>query len=329
MTRGAKLKKILYHLFSPFKIRKQRKKPVNPTKILVIRQDNRIGNLILITPFLEKCADCFPSAKIDVVVGGFFGDVIRNNPRINKLLIYDQLKFIRYPWLFLIFIAKLRKTGYNIVFDMKSALSFNNMMLTLLAGAAYRVGFSNEISHYYYDISKTVDTSIYEAENLTKLLDSWSDARTLPPILYVPKEESITQAAKTLQKLALPIGKIIGIHTGGRGSKRIPLDDFMALGKRLQQKQLPVLFFFGPDETTDMLSFKEAGFICINPKKVEEFGGYLPHLALFISCDTGPMHMAAGAGISTYSIFVNSSPNRYAPRGEKFKVVQSIAEIEF
>jgi ADP-heptose:LPS heptosyltransferase len=323
------LKKSLFLslLFRPFKIKRPRIRPEKPSKILVIRQDNRIGNLILLTPFLKKCSDCFSGATIDVVVGGFFGETIRNNPGINTLHTYNQLKFIRYPWLFINFIFKLRRLHYDIVFDMKTDLSFNNTMVTLLCGAKYRAGFSSTISQDYYDMSVPINYALYEAENLIALLNAWTTSNALPPILYIPQKDATERAAKILQDFKLPLGRIIAIHTGGRGAKRIPLDDFLSLGKRLQEEKRSVLFIFGPDELEYMSRFKTSGFICINPKRVEDFGGFLPHLLHFISCDTGPMHMAAGAGVNTHSIFVNSSPERYAPRGEKHKVVRNISDI--
>ncbi|MBL8029084.1 MAG: glycosyltransferase family 9 protein [Fibrobacteres bacterium] len=319
--------RLLDLLFHPFRISATRKLPDNPERILVIRQDNRIGNLILITPFLKMCRELFPNSKIDVVVGGFFGEVIRNNPCINSLHIYNQLKFIRFPWLFLLFIFRLRRSRYNIVFDMKSDLSFNNIMLTLLCGAKFRIGFRNEISKEYYDMTIPINYALYEAEILTTLLTPWKPAGKTPSITYIPKKEAVEKALKVLRNNNLPSGKTVGIHTGGRGAKRIALSDFLSLGQRLIADQHPVIFFFGPDELSYMLQFKEAGFICICPKRVEDFGGFLPHMSHFISCDTGPMHMAAGAGVSTYSIFVNSSPERYAPRGDKHKIIRSVREI--
>lgn len=314
-------------LFRPWKRKTARPLPAEPSRILIVRQDNRIGNLILITPFLELCRRRFPTAKIEVVVGGFFGEVLRNNPNIDSLHVYDQLRFIRNPWLFPLFFWKLRRAHFDVVFDMKPVLSFNNLMVTLLSGATTRIGFSHAVSDDYFDAHFAVESGQYEAYILAVLLKPWNVTGPLPPIRYIPSKQSTLAAGVQMEGWKLPAGQTVAIHTGGRGRKRVSLDDFLSLGRRLKEAGKPVLFFFGPDEAQDMAHFEAQGFVCVKPKTVEHFGGFLPHLSLFVSCDTGPMHLAAGAGVQTCSIFINSSPERYAPRGEHNRVVKQLSEL--
>jgi ADP-heptose:LPS heptosyltransferase len=301
--------------------KKARPLPKSPEKILVVRQDNRIGNLILITPFLELCRRQFPQATIDIVVGGSFGSLLSNNPNIDSILVYNQLKFIRNPWLFPFFLFCLKRKRYDIVFDMKNALSFNNIMITLLSGARTRVGFKHEASDVFFDYSVPSINTEYVAHDLVSLLLPWRTTKHIPQILYIPVSTAVANAASSLTQTGLPAKKTVAIHTGGRGSKRLSLDVFASIGKTLTNRNIPVLFFFGPDEKDDMPVFRNNGFNCLCPKSVEEFGGYLPHLIHFISCDTGPLHMAAGANVPTISIFINTSAVQYAPRGDIHKTV--------
>ena len=43
----------------------------------------------------------------------------------------------------------------------------------------------------------------------------------------------------------------------------------------------------------------------------------LARAKLFVSGDTGPLHFAAGLGVSTISLFGPTSPNRWSPFGPK------------
>lgn len=116
--------KLFKALFFLFRVRPGIAFPERVERILVIRQDNRIGNLILITPLLTLIKQKWPQGRLDVVVGGSFGSVIANHPDIHQIRIYDQLRFIRMPWRFFLFLRSLRKAKYDIVFDLKSAFSF-------------------------------------------------------------------------------------------------------------------------------------------------------------------------------------------------------------
>jgi len=307
-------------LFFAFKKRGPSAPPETPARVLVIRQDNRIGNLILITPFLSLVKSRWPGVRLDVVVGGFFGEVISNNPNIDNLLVYNQLAFIRMPWKFPFFILKLRRNRYDLVFDLKAVFSFNNMMMTILSGGAFRAGFRNALSSGFFHYEAELPSAdLYEAEYIASLFRRFSEFKVLPPIRYIPRAEWVEHAKSWLNAKGLPQEGLVGIHTGGRGKKKLDLGRFLDLGRKLKEDGCALLFFCGPDEQSDGESVRQAGFVCAAPDSANAFGGFLPCLKLFISCDTGPMHMAAGAGVRTVSFFTTTAMNRFSPRGEGSK----------
>jgi len=48
----------------------------------------------------------------------------------------------------------------------------------------------------------------------------------------------------------------------------------------------------------------------------------LKRARLFISGDTGPLHLAAGLGVPTIALFGPSSPQQWAPLGEQHRALQ-------
>jgi ADP-heptose:LPS heptosyltransferase len=313
------MKPLLFRaLFFPFRKKGPLPLPENPGRVLVIRQDNRIGNLILITPFLSLIKKRWPGARLDVVAGGFFGEVISNNPEIDCLLIYNQLAFIRMPWKFPLFILKLRRNRYDMVFDLKAVFSFNNMMMTVLSGAAFRAGFKNFLSNAFFHYEAELPPpETYEAEYLAAIFRRFLDFGALPPIQYLPKDKWVEEAKSWLEGKGLPHQGLIGIHTGGRGNKKLDITLLLGLGRKLKADGRDLLFFCGPDEKGDKALVEKEGFACALPESVNAFGGFLPYLKLFISGDTGPMHMAAGAGIATVSFFTTTALDRFGPRGPR------------
>lgn len=305
-------------LFSGFRKKEALPLPKNPKRILIIRQDNRIGNLIFSTPFLALVKKKWPSAQVDLLVGRLFPELLSGNPDIDNIIVYNQLACIRMPWKFFFLLRRLRKQKYDIVFDLKALFSFNNMMMTVLSGAAFRVGFHNDLADDFFHLAKKgTESSTYEPWIIASLLEPFMDIQPIPLIRYIPSSENKLEAQRQLDKLGLTNKSPVGIHTGGRGQKKLNLTLFLELAGQLTAKRLPVLFFVGPDEKEEYAQIVSAGFHCIAPVGVNDFGGFLPYLKVFVSCDTGPMHMAAGAGIATISLFTSSSIERYAPRGEK------------
>jgi len=93
-------------------------------RILAIRIDNRLGNLLLITPFLRRVRLSFPDAKIDLLVSRAFAEVLEGNPSIDRRIIADKADFIRRPWRFLHFIRDMRGNRYDLAIDLSSSHTF-------------------------------------------------------------------------------------------------------------------------------------------------------------------------------------------------------------
>ncbi|GAK90617.1 possible heptosyltransferase [Nonlabens ulvanivorans] len=51
----------------------------NIKRVLIVRTNHRLGNLVLITPLVQEVIRTFPNAKIDLIVQGFLGPVIFEN----------------------------------------------------------------------------------------------------------------------------------------------------------------------------------------------------------------------------------------------------------
>jgi lipopolysaccharide heptosyltransferase II len=81
-----------------------------PTKILIIRLSS-IGDIIITTPLVRAVRQKFPEAQIDFVIKKQFAGLMKHNPHIDHLLIFDKEKGIS-PLK-----QKIAQTGYDLVVD--------------------------------------------------------------------------------------------------------------------------------------------------------------------------------------------------------------------
>jgi heptosyltransferase-2 len=265
---------------------------------------------------------------VDLLKGRLFSELLTGNPNLDRIVVYNQLACIRMPWKFFTLIYRLRKERYDIVFDLKPSFSFNNMMMTVLSGARFRVGFRNPLSSAFFHLEADLpDVHTYEPKFIAALLSSFMDIEPVPSILYTPSPSDVLDAKRQLAGCGMTDLQPVGIHIGGRGNKKLDLTCFIALARRLKEKETPVIFFIGPDEKRESAAIKREGFVCFAPKTAGLFGGFLPHLRAFVSCDTGPMHMAAGAGVKTVSVFLTTSVERFAPKGDKSRNLMATKEM--
>jgi len=118
---------------------------------------------------------------------------------------------------------------------------------------------------------------------------------------------------------------VVGIHIGGRGRKRWPVERFASLaGKLIEGHDAKVVIFWGPGEKAQLEAIPEdrsRGLYLAPALGVRQLASHIQRCAVFISGDTGPMHLALALGTPTVAIFRQSNYERYGQRGDLNRVV--------
>ena len=133
-------------------------------------------------------------------------------------------------------------------------------------------------------------------------------------------------AARLLDQRTSPI---VGVHTsGGRAIKQWPPERFRELARRLIDERDATIVLTGGDSDRELVRAVKAD---LPPSRVVDLCGTLDltvlaavieRLDLFVTGDTGPMHVAHAVGTPTVSIFGPSDPIRYARRDPQHRVVR-------
>ena len=147
-----------------------------------------------------------------------------------------------------------------------------------------------------------------------------------PHPLEVP-EETIAKVDVFFQENPdLPAKPIAVINPGaGFPTKLWKLDRFAKLADRIASEQgLNILLAWGPGEKemAEQIAGSMTEKSWIAPRtSIRESIALFRHAALMISCDSGPLHLCAGMGIPTVSIFGPTDPGRNGPYGPNHQVV--------
>ena len=299
--------------------------PDKVEKVLVVRQDERLGNLILITPFLENLKKIYPDATVDVVAPAVFSDIVRYHPAVNRIFEVKKREFIRNPAAFLKLILQLRRENFDIAFDLShlDSVSVNSILYTLFSASRFSVGFDRGKESGFLDLSIPAPNRVeYEAYSFLRLLEPFSSSvNQIPPRVYIDDRSRIS-AKKFFDENKLE-AKIIGLHIGGRGRKRVPAGFWEKLLVRFPE--LPKVVFWGKTEEKDVEYLKKRNipntyFFPLSP--VLTVGAALGKLSVFVSCDTGIMHLAGCIQpLHQIGIFVSSDAARFSPRKQNFVAI--------
>jgi len=160
-------------------------------KILVI-QTASIGDVILITPVIEKLHRFYPEASLDLLVKSGMESLFLNHPHLHKVITWNK-NHGKYRNFFNIF-GKIRKEKYDVVITVQRFALTG--FLAAFSGAKIRIGFSkNPFSMFFTtSIPHVFREGMHEVERNLMLTTSLTDASMVRPRLY----PTATDHAKTV-----------------------------------------------------------------------------------------------------------------------------------
>jgi len=305
--------------------------PDSVSRVLVVRQDSRLGNLVLMTPFLEGLRDAFPTAKIECLVSGGFESVLQPNPHIDGVIVFDKKRARINPLWYVRFVRSLRGNSYDVAVDVSDGfhLSFNNALLTALSGARFRVGYDREDAMSFENLLvPKPPRETHMADALMGLARFMSSRVGDYSMQYYLVDDDRDFADNWLRERKIVSGQPFAlIHPGGRGLKQWGANKFAELIDRLKQTyEISIVVVEGPSEKDIVHAINTSCNTTIEVLRGVSIGcmaAVIGRCSLFISNDTGPMHVASALKKPTIGIFTSSDYRVYGPRGEFGRTVVS------
>lgn len=140
-------------------------------RILII-QTAFIGDLILTTPLIRGLKILFPDADIDAVVRPGAAPVLKNNPHVNQVLLFDKKgnKWKSFSEM----VQRLRHNSYEIAIIPHRSVTSG--MLAFRSRIRERIGFKNRLSTLLLTKSICLTRSGSEIRRNLNLLKAFTDA---------------------------------------------------------------------------------------------------------------------------------------------------------
>ncbi|RJP29701.1 MAG: lipopolysaccharide heptosyltransferase II [Candidatus Omnitrophota bacterium] len=300
-------------------------------RILIVRTD-RIGDVVLSTPVIKNLRNRFPSAYIAMVVSPQAKEIIDNNPYLDEVILYDKDKEHKGWQQSMEFAGLLAKKKFDIAIILHPT---NRMhLLTFLAKIPVRVGYDKKMG---FLLSKKIKHTKqlgqkHELEyNLDLLKAIGINAEDKELIFNIRPEVEIWARHKLMNLGVKDNEKVIAIHPSASCPSKIwPHERFAQLADKLIEKySFKVLIVAAAkDNYLAEKVMKEMYNEAINlsgETSVSQLAAILKRSVLFISNDSGPVHVASAVNTPVISIFGRNqaglSPKRWAPVGKKDKVL--------
>ena len=119
---------------------------------------------------------------------------------------------------------------------------------------------------------------------------------------------------------------LVGMHIGGRGGKRWQIKDFQKLADWITDSfGAKVMFLWGPEEKEAIKRLHAASndHIVAELFSLPVLTALIKRCNLFISPDTGAMHLSVAVGTPTLALFLDSDPIKFGPKGKMHRTLRA------
>jgi len=311
----------------------------NGVKGILVTKYFGMGSILLSVPLFRALRRLYPGVRI-----GFL--TFSDNRELCEILHQADCYYFLRKGNMVVFISDLlkalqniRRDGYDMVVDMEFFSNFS-MIVSVLSGAGERVGYFARrpgregllTKPVYFNQRSHVTQVFLSLSRIDPFLSPAAGDGDHPELLS-PREEDRRDAASLLSEIGLDgfsNKPIVAINVNASElclERRWPGEYFISLSEKLLRETQAVLVFIGG--RADHV-YVEGIVSCLRGMeqwraRVHNISGrlslgeliaFLQRCALFVTNDSGPLHIAVSTGTRTASFFGPETPSLYGPRGD-------------
>ncbi len=314
------------------------------SKILILKF-SALGDIVHSLPVAATLRKSLPGSHIVWMVEERFQDLLLDNPDIDEIIPLrtkvwrknwnsQSLREIRDT------IKILRQHNFDLTLDLHGLIKSG--IIARLSGAPNRTGFHSKNCKEKISALFTNQKTPYIAGGLhvvdmylTLLQTALGEIKVTKHFpLPIPEEIDKKSAHFFNTNSGLAERPVIGINPGaGFATKQWELDRFANLADRISAELgYSILLTWGPGEESKVQqisnTMKQKSWIA-PPTTILESIALYKRMALLVSCDSGPLHLAAALGVPTVSIFGPTDPARNGAYGENHETVYKVLSCSF
>ncbi len=303
-------------------------------KRILVRAPSWIGDAVMCLPAIAALKQTYPNAGITVLTRGRAVPVFENNPAVAEVVEYDAHGAHRGVTGRLRLRKEIKARGFDMAVLFQNA--FDAAFLSFISGIPSITGYARDLRSRLLTRPVAVTAEIKKRHqvfyylNIVKELGGPAAEGSTPPtpVIYL-KEDEIRWAGEFFKQHGIEKDVVIGAAPGASygPAKRWPAALFAEALRRLSGEYDAVPVIFGGAD--DAEACKDAARLV--PGRVLNLAGkttlrqcmaFLARLKVFITNDSGLMHVAAALGVPTVAVFGSTDPALTGPAGRAVRVVE-------
>ncbi len=290
------------------------KKKDNIYRILIV-EPNWLGDVMFTTPAIRAVRKAFPDAYISCWSVPRVADILRCNPHVDEVIVYDERKWYQAVGSAMRFVADLT----NRCFDLGILFhrSFTRALILRLAGVAEIVGQASP-KRKWLGISHLVEldyNGMHRVEFYLRIIQSVGIEADGYDYDFQLQEEDIKYVRSMLDFWKVRDNFIVLVPGANWERKRWPEENFVQLCDRIiGELGMDVVLvgsardLFLCESIAEKARYGERVFVSAGKTTIPQLASLLSLARAVVSNDTGPLHIGSAVNKNVLGIFGPTSP---------------------
>lgn len=297
-------------------------------RVLIVRTNHRLGNLLLITPIVQEVVSTFPNAKIDLIIQGGLGPVIfENYKEIDRIISLPKKPFKNLGTYIKGFFSVFNKK-YDFAIN-AVAESSSGKLYTTMAKSKFKVfGVDTKNETVDHNVEKHIAKApVLALRNYLEKIGFEAKNTNIPNLDITLTSQEIKNGKTILDKLTGKHKKVVSLFTFATADKCYKPEWWLPFYEKLLNEFPEYLFIeILPYENVSQIDFKAPSYYS---KDIREMAAVMNNTSLWIGADCGIMHLASAANTDTVGLFSRPNYDVYEPyNGKSFYVYTGETSID-
>lgn len=286
-----------------------RNNTLSEIRSLLLIRPGGIGDAVLLAPAIQSLKKTCPAIHITVLAEQRNAGVFFLLPGVDRLLCYDRPKEL----------LQALCRNYDIVLDSEQSHRLS-AVVARFSSAPLKIGFDTNERRRMFTHLVPYSHDDYEAFSFAHLLAPLGietvDVEMETPFLSVPGAAS-SKGAGLLD--ALHGEPFVAVFPGASiPERRWGVDRFRLVAEKLSAFGIKIVVVGGKEDCQmgEVIAGGGLGLNLAGMTSLPETAAVIQKSSLLLSGDSGVMHIAAGLGVPTVSLFGPGRVKKWAPRGD-------------
>ena len=308
--------------------------PPTPTRIL-IRGTNWIGDAVMSEPAVSAIRHAYPKAEITFLVKPAVAELFQQHPAIDRILVYEHRgRHARLSGKWALG-SELRRARFDLAILFQNA--FEAALLAFLAGIPRRYGYGTDGRGFLLSDSIMVPDRTALGHQTQYYVDLLRPLGITPspkaPRLFLSEDEEQLMRQRLTDAGIQATESLIGVNPGstyGNAKRWLPERFAEATDRVVEQfgERVVIVGATGEEALGQAIAEKmhRKPVVLSGRTSIRELMSVIKRCRLFITNDTGPMHIAAAFGVPVVAIFGPTDFRTTSPFGDLHEIVRQPVE---